>query len=112
MYLKNIHNILLYTKYIFLPIIKHISLRRTNIYYFRTPITIFLQHHALLAVIGVCDAWGVADNASPFETSEITFIANADKSGKTDMRVTDNTTTITGLTDSTYGDSRLFATHY
>ena len=56
-------------KTIFFPFIEEIRLGRTEVDNLGTTVPVFLLHGALLAVIGVRNAWPAADDTPAFKLS-------------------------------------------
>ena len=98
-------------KSVLLPLVKQISLRRSQVYDLRAAVPVFLHLRALLTEVGVGDPGSPTDGALPLIAPEIAFIADLHDRAGADVGIADHALAIALFAQTPNGDSRLLSAH-
>ena len=103
----NILNALSFFEAIFFPLVKEICFRGSQVDDFRASVPVLLLNGALFAVIGVRDARPSADDTPSLVAAVVALVAYPDQRAGSNVRVTDDTATVTLFTQASNGHAGL-----
>lgn len=96
---------------IFLPLVEQIRLGTPQVYNFRATIPVLLLLGAFFAVVSIRNAHSSTDDTPPLKGTIVAFIANTNEGAGPNVRVTNNTLTVTFLAEATNCDAGLLPAH-
>jgi len=98
-------------KPIFLPLVKQIGFRTSQVHNLGTSIPILAHLNTLPAIISIRNTYTATDDTSSLEGAVITLIASVNDGGGVDEGIANDAFTIAFFAKASDGDAGLFAAH-